>query len=338
MRRLLFRASAGAAGAAFALAAPSTTLLESRLKSTPTDSATNSVLEGQQTPREAFKRATPAKSAAAADFADAVAEEAASGRPIFVGIAGGTGSGKTTVAAAIAARVGPENLVHISHDSYYRDLRHLSADERARTNFDHPDSLETSLLVDHLRALRAGRSVDVPVYDFSAHARTDDTERKRPAKIVLVEGILIYSAPELRELLDIKIFVDTEADVRFIRRLRRDIVERARSYDSVVAQCAARAIRPQIRRNSAHLSLIASPSLQVPRDGAADARAVRRAVKGVGRRHHTDGPQLGRIGDGLRATAPGRRAVRRAARGERRGEVSTRVIARATVHHLDNYI
>ena len=254
MRRLLLRASAGAAGAAFALAAPSTALLESRLKSTPTDSATNSVLEGQQTPREAFKRATPAKSAAAADFADAVAEEAASGRPIFVGIAGGTGSGKTTVAAAIAARVGPENLVHISHDSYYRDLRHLSADERARTNFDHPDSLETSLLVDHLRALRAGRSVDVPVYDFSAHARTDDTERKRPAKIVLVEGILIYSAPELRELLDIKIFVDTEADVRFIRRLRRDIVERARSYDSVVAQCAARAIRAQIRRNSAQLS------------------------------------------------------------------------------------
>ena len=255
--RRLLRASAGAAGAAFALAAPSTTLLESRLKSTPTDSATNSVLEGQQTPREAFKRATPAKSAAAADFADAVAEEAASGRPIFVGIAGGTGSGKTTVAAAIAARVGPENLVHISHDSYYRDLRHLSADERARTNFDHPDSLETSLLVDHLRALRAGRSVDVPVYDFSAHARTDDTERKRPAKIVLVEGILIYSAPELRELLDIKIFVDTEADVRFIRRLRRDIVERARSYDSVVAQCAARkfgailrAILAQFWRNS----------------------------------------------------------------------------------------
>ena len=250
--RRLLRASAGAAGAAFALAAPST-LLESRLKSTPTDSATNSVLEGQPTPRDAFKRATPAKSAAAADFADAVAEEAASGRPIFVGIAGGTGSGKTTVAAAIAARVGPENLVHISHDSYYRDLRHLSADERARTNFDHPDSLETSLLVDHLRALRAGRSVDVPVYDFSAHARTDDTERKRPAKIVLVEGILIYSAPELRELLDIKIFVDTEADVRFIRRLRRDIVERARSYDSVVAQCAARnsgANSAQIRRNS----------------------------------------------------------------------------------------
>ena len=249
--RRLLRASAGAAGAAFALAAPSTALLESRLNSTPTDSATNSVLEGQQTPREAFKRATPAKSAAAADFADAVAEEAASGRPIFVGIAGGTGSGKTTVAAAIAARVGPENLVHISHDSYYRDLRHLSADERARTNFDHPDSLETSLLVDHLRALRAGRSVDVPVYDFSAHARTDDTERKRPAKIVLVEGILIYSAPELRELLDIKIFVDTEADVRFIRRLRRDIVERARSYDSVVAQCAARnsAQFGAIRRN-----------------------------------------------------------------------------------------
>lgn len=251
--RRLLRASAGAAGAALALAAPSTTRLE-QLKSTPTDSATNSVLEGQQTPREAFKRATPAKSAAAADFADAVAEEAASGRPIFVGIAGGTGSGKTTVAAAIAARVGPENLVHISHDSYYRDLRHLSADERARTNFDHPDSLETSLLVDHLRTLRAGRSVDVPVYDFSAHARTDDTERKRPAKIVLVEGILIYSAPELRELLDIKIFVDTEADVRFIRRLRRDIVERARSYDSVVAQCAARAIRAQIGAICAQLS------------------------------------------------------------------------------------
>ena len=306
--RHLLRASAGAAGAAFALAAPSTTLLESRLKSTPTDSATNSVLEGQQTPREAFKRATPAKSVAAADFADAVAEEAASGRPIFVGIAGGTGSGKTTVAAAIAARVGPENLVHISHDSYYRDLRHLSADERARTNFDHPDSLETSLLVDHLRALRAGRSVDVPVYDFSAHARTDDTERKRPAKIVLVEGILIYSAPELRELLDIKIFVDTEADVRFIRRLRRDIVERARSY---AHRANFRRFFGAIRRHAPTRRARPPPQVRfgggaVPRDGASDARAVRRAVEGVGRRHHPDGPQLGRIGDGLRATAPGR--------------------------------
>ena len=216
--RRLLRASAGAAGAAFALAAPSTTLLESRLKSTPTDSATNSVLEGQQTPREAFKRATPAKSAAAADFADAVAEEAASGRPIFVGIAGGTGSGKTTVAAAIAARVGPEKLVHISHDSYYRDLRHLSADERARTNFATPTRSRRS---SSTTSGRCARLVDVPVYDFSAHVPRP--ERKRPAKIVLVEGILIYSAPELRELLDIKIFVDT-GPTSFIRH-RRDIVE-----------------------------------------------------------------------------------------------------------------
>ena len=114
-----------------------------------------------------------------------------------VGIAGGTASGKSTLAQQIRTALGSERCALLGQDHYYRDLAHLPYEERGKMNFDHPDSLETSLLVDHLRALRAGRSVDVPVYDFSAHARTDDTERKRPAKIVLVEGILIYSAPEL---------------------------------------------------------------------------------------------------------------------------------------------
>ena len=142
-----------------------------------------------------------------------------SDEPVFVGIAGGTGSGKTTVAAAIAERLGPSNLVHISHDSYYRDLGHMPPEERKRVNFDHPDSLESSLLVEHLKALRRGECVAVPTYDFATNTRLADTvERVEPAPIILVEGILIYSNEELRDLLDVKLFVDTEGDIRFIRR------------------------------------------------------------------------------------------------------------------------
>lgn len=128
--------------------------------------------------------------------------------PIVVGIAGGTGSGKTTVAAAIAERIGDEHLIHLQHDCYYRALpKEMSAEERAATNFDHPDSLETSLLCDHLRQLLSGQAVRVPTYDFASHQRLEGSELKEPARIILVEGILIYAHEELRQMLDIKIFV-----------------------------------------------------------------------------------------------------------------------------------
>lgn len=157
--------------------------------------------------------------------------------PIVVGIAGGTGSGKTTVAAAIASRLGEDNLIHLQHDSYYRPLpQTMSIDERAKTNFDHPDALETSLLCEHLRSLKSGQAVRVPSYDFATHQRCEGDELKEPARIILVEGILIYAHQPLREMLDIKIFVDTESDVRFIRRLRRDVSERGRDVDSVISQ------------------------------------------------------------------------------------------------------
>ncbi len=153
-----------------------------------------------------------------------------------IGVAGGTGSGKTTVSSRIWEAVGRERLAYIQHDNYYRDQSHLTPEERAQTNYDHPDSLETSLLVRHLRELRAGRPIDMPLYDFAAHNRGPETQRVKPAKVILVEGILIYTEPALRELMDMRIFVDTDADLRFIRRLRRDMVERGRSLDSVVKQ------------------------------------------------------------------------------------------------------
>lgn len=163
-------------------------------------------------------------------------EDLTGGRVSVIGVAGGTGSGKTTVSSRIWEAVGREHLAYIQHDNYYKDQSHLTAEERAQTNYDHPDSLETSLLVRHLRELRAGRPIDMPLYDFAAHNRAKETQRINPAKVILVEGILIYTEPALRELMDMRIFVDTDADIRFIRRLRRDMVERGRSLDSVVKQ------------------------------------------------------------------------------------------------------
>lgn len=164
--------------------------------------------------------------------------------PAFViGVAGGTASGKTTVSRRIWEAVGREHIAYIQHDNYYKDQSHLSPEDRALTNYDHPDSLETSLMVRHLRELRAGRPVDIPVYDFSIHNRSKETLRINPAKVVLVEGILIFAEPALRELMDMRIFVDTDADIRFIRRLRRDMVERGRTLDSVVKQYLA-TVRP----------------------------------------------------------------------------------------------
>ncbi|MFZ5787175.1 MAG: uridine kinase [Acidobacteriota bacterium] len=155
---------------------------------------------------------------------------------VAVGVAGGTGSGKTTVADAIVARIGAGRIAFLQHDSYYRDLDGFAREHLLHHNFDHPDALETELLVSHVRALKGGAAVEIPVYDFTRHVRTDRTRRVEPRRVVLIEGILIFAEKALRELFDIKIFVDTDADIRFIRRLRRDIEERGRTIDSVVAQ------------------------------------------------------------------------------------------------------
>ncbi len=157
-------------------------------------------------------------------------------RPIVFGVAGGTASGKTTVARAILEAVGASQIAYLPHDAYYKDLADISYDERSRINYDHPDSLDTKLLVSHIKRLMAGKAVHVPVYDFTTDRRTDETILVEPAPIILVDGILIFTKRKLRELMDIKIFVDTDADVRFIRRLIRDINERGRTLDSVVHQ------------------------------------------------------------------------------------------------------
>lgn len=156
--------------------------------------------------------------------------------PFLIGLAGGTGSGKTTVANAIVKRVGEERIAILSHDSYYRDFVDLPKDILDRQNFDHPDSLESELLVRHLKALKQGMVVETPIYDFKVHRRSESSRRVEPRKLILVDGILIFAEPELRKLFDVKIYVDTDADVRLIRRLKRDIAERGRSVDSVVAQ------------------------------------------------------------------------------------------------------
>jgi uridine kinase len=157
-------------------------------------------------------------------------------RVVSVGVSGGTASGKTTVSEAILKRVGRERVAFIQHDAYYRDLSHLSFEERCRVNFDHPDALETDLLVRHLDALCQGQQVAVPIYDFSHHVRRPEVRIVQPNPLVLVEGILIFVEPELRRRLDIKIYVDAEADLRFIRRLQRDIEERERTVNSVIDQ------------------------------------------------------------------------------------------------------
>jgi uridine kinase len=156
--------------------------------------------------------------------------------PLVIGIAGGTGSGKTTVANVILERAGAEYIALLPHDAYYKDLEDLPRAQRDLINFDHPDSLETDLLVQHLKALRRWQAVDIPVYDFTHHARTPRTRRIEPQPVILVEGILIFAETALRDMFDVKIFVDTAPDIRFIRRLERDIVERGRTVESVIHQ------------------------------------------------------------------------------------------------------
>ncbi|MFT3895726.1 MAG: uridine kinase [Anaerolineales bacterium] len=156
--------------------------------------------------------------------------------PLVIGIAGGSGSGKTTVAQEILQRVGPDRIAFLQHDSYYKDLSGLPPAQRAEVNFDHPNSLETELLTQHIADLRAGRSVEVPIYDFSIHTRTGRTFTVQPRRVILVEGILIFTEAALRNMMDVKIFVDTDSDMRFIRRLERDIKERSRTTESVIKQ------------------------------------------------------------------------------------------------------
>ncbi len=156
--------------------------------------------------------------------------------PLVIGIAGGSGSGKTTVAQEILNRVGADRIAFIQHDSYYKDLDGLPPAQRADVNFDHPNSLETNLLIEHIIDLRDGKPVQVPIYDFSTHSRTSNTFVVQPHRVVLVEGILIFVEAALRELFDLKLFVDTDSDIRFIRRLQRDLSERGRSTESVIKQ------------------------------------------------------------------------------------------------------
>ena len=157
-------------------------------------------------------------------------------KPVTLGIAGGSGSGKSTVAAALLEQVGTEHIAVIAHDSYYKDLSHLPDGQRSQVNFDHPASLDTSLMTEHIQMLQLGQTIKVPVYDFTIHERTDQTRTVEPRPIILVEGILILAEASLRTLCDIKIFVDIDPDVRFIRRLERDTQERGRSVESVVQQ------------------------------------------------------------------------------------------------------
>lgn len=164
-------------------------------------------------------------------------------RPLFVGVAGGSGSGKSTVVERIMGGLAPNPVTLIHHDAYYFDYGHLTLEKRASINFDHPNSLETSLLIEHLDALARREPVALPLYDFKTHTRTDRTQPAAPTPVVILDGILVLADRDIRERLDIKIFVDTDADVRFIRRLGRDMEHRGRTLESVVRQYE-RTVRP----------------------------------------------------------------------------------------------
>jgi uridine kinase len=164
-------------------------------------------------------------------------------KTLCIGVAGGTGSGKTTVANEIVRRVGRDRIVSVNQDRYYHDLGPIDEKRRIHHNFDHPSAIEEALLVEHVQLLKAGRPAELPVYDFTRHVRTQTTELAHPKTVILIEGILVLAIPALREFLDVKIFVDTDADLRFIRRLQRDMDERGRSLESVVEQYLA-TVRP----------------------------------------------------------------------------------------------
>lgn len=164
-------------------------------------------------------------------------------RPVVLGVAGGSGSGKSTVVREVCRILGPGIASVIHHDAYYRDLAHLSFEERVGVNFDHPSSLETELMVSHVESLLAGRAVELPTYDFGTHTRTASVEPLSPTPVLVLDGILVLADAKLRAAMDLKVFVDTEADIRLLRRIRRDVVKRGRTADSVIAQYQA-TVRP----------------------------------------------------------------------------------------------
>ncbi len=213
-------------------------------------------------------------------------------QPLTIGIAGGSGSGKTTVTNKIVERLDADQVVVIQHDAYYRDISWYGGRPASEINFDHPDSLETSLLVEHLKRLRAGEPIRQPIYDFTTHRRLKEQRIVQPKPIIFVEGILIFVEKELRDLLEIKIYVDTDADERLLRRLKRDIVERGRSIDSVMNQYIT-TVKPM------HLQFV-EPSkhwadIIIPRGGENDVAIdlvvsrihamTRKAMKEVGQVH-----------------------------------------------------
>ena len=155
---------------------------------------------------------------------------------MIIGICGGTGSGKTTIARQLVETIDSQNVVLLEQDSYYRNLSDMPLDARHKANFDHPAAFDNELLVNHLRRLKSGLRVEVPVYDFRTHTRSNEIKPVTPKPVILIEGILIFAEPKIRELLDIKVFVDTSSDIRFIRRLGRDIRERGRTMESVIEQ------------------------------------------------------------------------------------------------------
>lgn len=157
-------------------------------------------------------------------------------KPMTIGVAGGTASGKTTVSRKILEAVQAEHLAYLQHDAYYRDLSHLPFEERQAFNFDHPDSLENELLIAHLELLQQGQPIEAPVYNFAQYVRTEERILIQPKPVILVEGILIFADKTLRQLMDLKIYVDTPDDLRFIRRLQRDVLERGRTVEHVIEQ------------------------------------------------------------------------------------------------------
>lgn len=176
-----------------------------------------------------------------------------------VGVAGGTGSGKTTVAEHIVSALPPEHVCIIQHDNYYRDRQDLDYDERCQLNFDHPEALETELLIEHLARLKSGEPVDVPLYDFKTHRRSEETQRVEPREVIVVEGILVFVDERLRAQLDLKLFVDTPADIRVFRRIRRDLEQRGRTFASIREQYYS-TVRPMhlqfVEPSKSHADLI----------------------------------------------------------------------------------
>ncbi len=157
-------------------------------------------------------------------------------KPLLIGVAGGSGSGKTTVVQRIIERIGEDDILLLQHDSYYRDLSHMPFDDRAKQNFDHPAALETELMIRHIQALMDGYSVEIPQYDYANHVRADTSVKVTPRRVILVDGILIFYERDLRAMMDIRLFVDTDHDVRLLRRIKRDIIQRGRSLENILHQ------------------------------------------------------------------------------------------------------